>query len=70
MRDVSPPQVQPQKVTLPSDARYREDLVWLKRSILHPEYNKIYEDYSQKWKVALEVQQRHDRSLREKKKKK
>jgi len=70
MRDVSPPQIIPQKLTIPSDARYREDLVWLKRSTLNPEYNKIYEDYSQKWKVALEVQQRHDRSLREKKKKK
>jgi hypothetical protein len=70
MRDVSPPQIIPQKVTIPSDARYREDLIWLKKSILNPEYNKIYEDYAQKWKLALEVQQRHDRSLREKKKKK
>ena len=69
IRDINPLQVYPKKDCSPSDARFREDLIWLKRSMMSPEYNKIYEDYAQKWKVALEIQQRHDRSLREKKKK-
>jgi hypothetical protein len=70
VRDVYPPQILPVKSSLPSDPRYREDLVWLKKSLISPQYNKIYEDYAQSWKVALEIQQRHDRSLREKFKKK
>lgn len=42
---------------LPSDCRFREDLIWLwKRD----------EETSQKWKVKLEEQQRHDRALRKK----
>mmetsp|Transcript_13156 Transcript_13156/g.24632 ORF Transcript_13156/g.24632 Transcript_13156/m.24632 type:complete len:612 (-) Transcript_13156:2918-4753(-) len=40
---------------LPSDWRYREDLVWLSR-------NKI--DHAQKWKTTLETRQREDRELR------
>ena len=41
--------------SLPSDSRYREDLLWLK-----------YENqkYSQEWKNKLEVQQRHDKKQR------
>ena len=31
---------------------------------------KTYEDYAQTWKVALEIQQRHDRAVRNEKKKK
>lgn len=42
---------------LPSDCRFREDLIWL--------YKKN-EDHSQTWKVKLEEQQRHDRALRKK----
>lgn len=40
---------------LPSDIRFREDLMWL-----------FYgnEEYAQKWKVKLEKQQRDDRKLR------
>jgi len=42
---------------LPSDCRFREDLVWLwKRN----------EDQSGSWKVKLEEQQRHERALRKK----
>lgn len=58
------------KDPLPSDSRYREDLIWLKRSILYSDNTKEYEDYSQKWKLALEVQQRYDRSIRADKRKK
>lgn len=64
--DNFPPQIIPNEKISPSDSRYREDLIWLKRACLLPEYKQLYEDYSQKWKVALEVQQRHDRALREK----
>lgn len=52
------------KSWLPSDARYREDLIWL-----------FYknENYAQEWKSLLEVQQRKERKNRqavEKKRKK
>jgi hypothetical protein len=43
---------------LPSDWRYREDLIWLR-------YN--YMKIAQKWKFRMEEQQRHDRRLRLKK---
>lgn len=42
--------------SLPSDWRYREDLLWLRRRDM---------PRADLWKVELEVQQRHDRSLRE-----
>jgi len=64
------PQILPKKSSLPSDCRNREDLIWLKRSHLALEYIKLYEEYAQRWKLALEVQQRYDRSLRENYKKK
>eukprot|EP00347_Sterkiella_histriomuscorum_P010009 403339035 len=41
---------------LPSDPRYREDLIWLKRD---------NENYSQIWKTRLEIQQRYERKLRQ-----
>jgi len=44
---------------LPSDARYREDLIWLYKEEL---------DFAQKWKLALENIQRKDATLRKKKK--
>jgi len=40
---------------LPSDSRYREDLLWLRYENLK---------YSQEWKSKLEVQQRHDKKKR------
>lgn len=46
---------------LPSDWRYREDLIWLKYG---------YQTLAQQWKIRLEVQQRHDRALRQKNNKK
>lgn len=59
-----PYRIQFPKVALPSDARFREDLIWL--------HNKD-EDIAQEWKSLLEVQQRTDRKNRqtaEKKRKK
>lgn len=40
---------------LPSDWRYREDLIWLKYGLQH---------VAASWKIKLEVQQRKDRKLR------
>lgn len=42
-------------ITLASDWRYREDLIWLKYG---------YELIAHQWKVRLEVQQRADRAQR------
>jgi len=42
---------------LPSDCRFREDLIWLAIGNL---------DFAQNWKVKLEEQQRHDRASRNK----
>ena len=41
---------------LPSDARFREDVIWLRRGKA---------EYSQSWKDAIEIRQRLDRKLRE-----
>lgn len=66
--DSKPLQILPvQRPVSPSDSRYREDLQWLKRANLYPKYSNLYEEYAQAWKVALEIQQRHDRSMRKKK---
>ena len=54
----------PEKIILPSDVRYREDRTWLKLSWENHDYEKLYEDYAQKWKLALEAQQRYERNLR------
>mmetsp|Transcript_3905 Transcript_3905/g.4289 ORF Transcript_3905/g.4289 Transcript_3905/m.4289 type:complete len:461 (-) Transcript_3905:453-1835(-) len=43
-------------IPLPSDCRYREDLIWLKRKNL---------EYAANWKHDLEVQQRWDRKKRQ-----
>jgi hypothetical protein len=64
----APCQIYPVKQAVPSDCRNREDLIWLKRSQICD--SKSYEEYAQQWKVALEIQQRHDRALRDKSKKK
>ncbi|CDW89867.1 oxysterol binding family protein [Stylonychia lemnae] len=54
-------QVRPSQNPLPSDCRFREDLVHLINTD---------EDTGQKWKVILEERQRYDRKLREDAKKK
>ena len=41
---------------LPSDWRYREDLIWLKYG---------FQDIAAAWKLKLEVQQRKDRAGRQ-----
>lgn len=60
------------KYVLPSDWRYREDIIWLSKAFYlknkSPELKKKFEAYAQEWKLALEVQQRYDRKIRDKKK--
>jgi hypothetical protein len=43
-------------IVLPSDWRYREDLIWLKYG---------YQKIAANWKLKLEVQQRKDRKNRQ-----
>jgi hypothetical protein len=66
IRDSQAPQIYPEKNVLPSDVRYREDRQWLQMSWDNPEYQKLYEKYSQNWKLALEAQQRYERGIRNK----
>lgn len=54
---------------LPSDSRYREDLIWLKRAFLYKDLFGPYSALSGKWKLLLEAQQRIDREKRAEKKK-
>lgn len=58
---------------LPSDARYREDINWLTKSFQVKENSNelklMFDNFAQEWKLGLEAQQRHDKKLRESKKK-
>lgn len=65
IKDNTAPQVFPEKEVLPSDCRYREDKKWLYYSTITKDYEKLYEEYAQKWKLALEAQQRYERLLRQ-----
>ena len=62
------PQIYPVKESLPSDCRYREDKMCLQLAWDNQEYEKLYEEYAQNWKLALEAQQRYEREMRAKNK--
>ena len=65
IKDSTPPQIYPSKKgVLDSDCRYREDKEWLKLSWDNKDKGKLYEEYAQAWKLALEAQQRFERGLR------
>ena len=64
IRNSTPPQIYPCKNVLNSDSRYREDKQWLQWSWDTKEKAKLYEEYAQAWKLALEAQQRFERGLR------
>ena len=64
IKDASQPQIYPCKTVLDSDSRYREDKQWLQLSWDNKEKSKLYEEYAQAWKLALEAQQRYERGLR------
>jgi hypothetical protein len=63
--------IKPETYVLPSDGRFREDLIWLWRSrhAENKESKENYETYSQSWKLLLEIVQRRDREERKKIKK-
>jgi len=65
----SPSWVCPSQNILPSDGRFREDIIWLFRSLSATEEveRKKYEEFSQNWKHLIETIQRKDRELRKKK---
>lgn len=50
-------QIPDKEDVLPSDSRYREDMIWLHRRYMSIAHN---------WKVRMEEQQRHDRRCRQK----
>lgn len=63
--------IRPADEVIPSDSRFREDLVWLFRSFNTTNENdkQKYLDLAQNWKYLLENTQRSDRELRKKHKK-
>ena len=58
--------MRPVKNCIPSDGRFREDLIWLYRSFNadNDEEKKIYLDISQEWKVMMEEFNRWERRRR------
>lgn len=63
-----PKPIIPIEVPLPSDGRFREDLIWLFRAFntQNEKEKTIFEEYSQQWKLMMELTQRNDRELRKK----
>ena len=61
--------IKPEKDALPSDGRYREDIIWLYRSFYlarDDEERIMYENLAQNWKLMLEKLQREERELKAK----
>jgi hypothetical protein len=67
-----PSWIRPPTHALPSDGRFREDLIWLFRmfNTTNEAEKKLYKDYSQAWKLAIELGQRTEREIRKKNKNK
>jgi hypothetical protein len=64
-----PSWIKPCTNVLPSDGRYREDLIWLFRSFYDAKdevERKLYEDYAQNWKIMIEQVQRAEREIKKK----
>ena len=62
-----PEHIRPTKHCIPSDGRYREDLIWLYRSFYgakNQEEEEIYRDISMEWKVMMEEFNRWERKNR------
>ena len=65
--------IQPVKYCLPSDGRFREDVIWLYRAYHNAEKESVkytYEYYAQKWKGMLEGLQKEEREIKSKNKRK
>ncbi len=63
-----PEYFKPCEYVLPSDGRYREDLIWLFRSFYNAKNEKerqLYEDIAQEWKVTMEKFGRYERKMRQ-----
>ena len=63
----TPEFIRPVKKCIPSDGRFREDLIWLYRSFYcskNEEEKKIYMDIAQKWKIMMEEFNRWERKRR------
>ena len=62
--DINP--VLPIEHPLPSDGRFREDLIWLFRCFYanNEKEKNVLEEYSQSWKLLTELAQRNDRDMR------
>ena len=63
-----PDYFKPCEYVLPSDGRYREDLIWLFRSFYNAKNEKerqLYEDIAQEWKVTMEKFGRLERKMRQ-----
>ena len=59
--------IRPVKKCIPSDGRFREDLIWLYRSFYcskNDEEKKIYLNIAQKWKIMMEEFNRWERKRR------
>ncbi len=62
-----PEQIKPVRHCIPSDGRYREDLIWLFRSYYcsqNEEEEEIYRNISMEWKVKMEEFNRWERANR------
>ena len=62
--------IKPERDCLPSDGRYREDLIWLYRSFyLAKNENErvMYEGLAQNWKLMIEKLQREEREMKARK---
>ena len=70
---VIPNWIRPVDNPIPSDGRYREDLIWLYRSFYLSSDDKEmqkYEDLAQEWKLMVEKLQREEREMKARKNKK
>jgi hypothetical protein len=67
-----PDWIKPSDKVLPSDGRFREDLIWLYRvfNSNNEKEQKLFTEFSQGWKVTIEQTQRSEREIRKKHKKK
>ena len=65
---IIPNWIRPVDNPIPSDGRYREDLIWLFRSFYNAKNEKerqLYEDIAQEWKVTMEKFGRLERKMRQ-----
>ena len=67
INEMVPEHIRPVKHCIPSDGRYREDLIWLYRSFYgakNEEEDEIYRNISMEWKVMMEEFNRWERKNR------